>query len=291
MSSSARPPMPAPCFLLSAASSTRTHWNFMSVARIVLSHPEDPELSLYDILTFALFDLSVGTGSWNRILCPELALGGQVTKTRWSFAMRVNGWLGRTPGGTTTSKTCILGAASGSSGAPPPEALFPPLPAAGATMRTFELGPAFGGQVTLNFCPPALTLNCMPGRIPSGIVTRKVWGVPPPFTALRLTSRTSLDMETAPPVPMEESCLMKGSSPRSSIGDEGSPFLSVEHGLVRGAGARRERFVRASGGSVIWRECPGRELGGHRTLTRRFPACTVNSFPGTTPDGTVTRYT
>ena len=32
-------------------------------------------------------------------------------------------------------------------------------------------------------------------------------------------------------------------------------------------------------------------MGGHRTRTLRGPAWTVNSFPGRTPLGTVTRYT
>jgi hypothetical protein len=42
---------------------------------------------------------------------------------------------------------------------------------------------------------------------------------------------------------------------------------------------------------VICNECPGFDVGGHRTRTRRVPAKTVNSAPGRTPGGTVTRYT
>lgn len=46
-----------------------------------------------------------------------------------------------------------------------------------------------------------------------------------------------------------------------------------------------------SGGNVICNECPGLDDKGQRTLTLRFPACTVNSLPCITPGGTVTRYT
>lgn len=46
-----------------------------------------------------------------------------------------------------------------------------------------------------------------------------------------------------------------------------------------------------SGGSVICKEWPGRDVGGHLTRTRLVPAWTVNSAPGLTPGGTVTRYT
>ena len=46
-----------------------------------------------------------------------------------------------------------------------------------------------------------------------------------------------------------------------------------------------------SGGKVICNECPGRDDGGHLTRTRLVPAWTVNSAPGLTPGGTVTRYT
>jgi hypothetical protein len=50
-------------------------------------------------------------------------------------------------------------------------------------------------------------------------------------------------------------------------------------------------WVTGSGGSVIWSDCPGLEVLGHLTLTLLGPAWTVNSLPGLTPAGTVTRYT
>jgi len=66
---------------------------------------------------------------------------------------------------------------------------------------------------------------------------------------------------------------------------------SIEHGLVNGAVHKCLWVVIGSGGNVICNECPGRELNGQRTLTRRLPAWTVNSAPCCTPGGTVTRYT
>jgi len=65
-------------------------------------------------------------------------------------------------------------------------------------------------------------------------------------------------------------------------------LLSLQ-ALVRGAATKCLREVTGSGGRVIWRGCPGLDETGQTTLTRRVPACTVNSFPGVTPGGTVTR--
>jgi hypothetical protein len=59
--------------------------------------------------------------------------------------------------------------------------------------------------------------------------------------------------------------------------------------LVNGAIFNNWLCVVGSGGSVICKECPGRDVGGQRTRTRRGPAWTVNSAPGRTPGGTVTR--
>jgi len=60
---------------------------------------------------------------------------------------------------------------------------------------------------------------------------------------------------------------MKGSS-------ESTAFESalIPQALVSGAGERSLLVETGSGGNVIWREVPGLDVGGQRTLTRRFPA-------------------